>query len=269
MEFPAGLIRLERVLTTGLLALVASLAVLEARSPLAKASRENRPWVCRVRLGQGYEGVFGPASGWAITYTPRGASLIWLGRAADSDFAEGAPEFNFEVPASAPQEPPLALEKAVMPRTLTGWVRALRPLSFERALLLIKLAQLSPDKVRPAYLPEDSTDQAAFTAIALGSAEPPPRKAPITVEVLNASGQRGIAYDVTKFLRSRGADVVHYGNIAGPAAVSETIVFDRTGRFEDAEWVRDRLGCPAAAVSQVSAKSLVDVTVVLADDCKL
>lgn len=268
MEFPAGLIRLERVLTAALLALVASLAVLEARSPLAKASRENATWICRVRLATGLEGVFGPREGFSIAYTPKGASLIASDSSAEPGFAGDSPEFTFRLPAGAPQAPPLALQQAVMPRTLTGWARALRPLSFERALLLIKLAQLGPDQVRPAYLPDDPSDAQAFLSVALGSAEAPPQKTPITVEVLNASSQRGIAYDVTKFLRSKGADVVHYGNIAGPAAVSQTMVYDRTGRFENAEWVRDRLGCPAAAVSQVSAKSLVDVTVVLADDCK-
>jgi len=262
MEFPAGLIRLERVLTAALLALVGSLAALEARSPLAKASRENKAWICRIQLEPQAPG----GGGFAVVFAPRGASLIWLGRGSDSAFADDAPVLSFRRPGDAPAGGPLALEAAIMPRTLTAWARALRPLSFERALLLIKLAQLGPDQVRPAYMPDDPSDAQAFLGVATGSAEPPPPRAPITVEVLNASERKGVAYDVTKFLRSKGADVVHYGNIAGPA-VPQTIVYDRTGRFENAGWVRDRLGCPAAAVSQVSAKSLVDVTVVLADDC--
>ena len=49
-----------------------------------------------------------------------------------------------------------------------------------------------------------------------------------------------------------------------------TVVYDRTGRFENAAAVARMLDCPAArALTQVDLKRLVDVSVVLAEDCPL
>ena len=51
-------------------------------------------------------------------------------------------------------------------------------------------------------------------------------------------------------------------------AQDRTLVIDRIGRFENAETVRRMLGCPAArALTRIDAKCLVDVTVILAEDC--
>jgi len=65
-----------------------------------------------------------------------------------------------------------------------------------------------------------------------------------------------------------GADVMSVGNAGGP--LNRTLVYDRTGGFENAAAVRRMLGCAQAqALTQVDLKRLVDVTVVLAEDCPL
>jgi hypothetical protein len=56
----------------------------------------------------------------------------------------------------------------------------------------------------------------------------------IKVEVLNASGQRGLARRVTQYLRDRGFDVVSVGNAAEPS--DSSIVIDRSGHPEWSAW---------------------------------
>ena len=89
----------------------------------------------------------------------------------------------------------------------------------------------------------------------------------VTAEVLNATGQKGVASQATKVLRLNGVDVVFTGN---ESARSQTAVYDRSGRFEAAEKVAALLGCPeSAAQTQINLKKLVDVTVVLSGDCEI
>lgn len=56
----------------------------------------------------------------------------------------------------------------------------------------------------------------------------------IKVEVLNASGQRGLARRVTQYLRDRGFDVVSVGNAPEPS--DSSVVWDRSGHPEWAAW---------------------------------
>jgi hypothetical protein len=57
------------------------------------------------------------------------------------------------------------------------------------------------------------------------------------------------------------------GNVARQ---ERTVVYDRTGRFENAAAAARMLGCPTARpLTQVDIKRLVDVSVVLAEDCPL
>ncbi len=134
---------------------------------------------------------------------------------------------------------------------------------FDRLLLGLEILRLPRQALRPAWLPEGPARRAFLARLFSAQARPPTR--PVTVEVFNASGLKGLASEATKILRSKGADVVSYGNQA-PGA--RTLIYDRLGRIENAQAVREMLGCPAAeALTRVSPKSLVDVTVVLARDC--
>jgi LCP family protein required for cell wall assembly len=82
----------------------------------------------------------------------------------------------------------------------------------------------------------------------------------ITVTVWNASGQRGLAYTVTKFLRGCGYDVVDWGNYSTEQL--QTRVFDRTGELSKAREVAQSLGVDDFH-SEINPKRLVDVEVVL------
>jgi len=87
-----------------------------------------------------------------------------------------------------------------------------------------------------------------------------PQAARITVNVWNASGQRALAYDITKFLRRKGYDVVDWGTYA--AEQENTRVFDRTGDLTKAQSVAEALGIDDFH-SEINFKRLVDVEVVL------
>jgi LCP family protein required for cell wall assembly len=87
-----------------------------------------------------------------------------------------------------------------------------------------------------------------------------PQEERITVNVWNASGQRALAYDITKFLRKQGYDVVDWGTYA--AEQEHTRVFDRTGDLAKAQRVAEALGVDDFH-SEINFKRLVDVEVVL------
>ncbi|MFQ5536663.1 MAG: LytR C-terminal domain-containing protein [Gemmatimonadota bacterium] len=69
---------------------------------------------------------------------------------------------------------------------------------------------------------------------------PPPGRR-VRVEVLNAGGVRGAARAATDLLRSRGFDVVLFGN-APTFGRDSSVVLDRVEGVEDARAVADALG---------------------------
>jgi len=134
---------------------------------------------------------------------------------------------------------------------------------FDRVLLALELQRLRPEAARPAELPpEDQVGPFMERLLNPGAAGPAPRRP--TVEVLNASARPGAASRVKNILRSGGADVMSVGNAVG----ARTVVYDRTGDFANAAAVLRMLDCPAAqAMTQVDLKRLVDITVVIGEDC--
>lgn len=84
------------------------------------------------------------------------------------------------------------------------------------------------------------------------------------VEVLNASGERGIARAVTQRLRTAGFDVVYFGN-APASAGDSTIVLARIGDDAVARAVAEHLGI--ARVATVPDTTLfLEATVILGRD---
>ncbi|MBI4677403.1 MAG: LytR C-terminal domain-containing protein [Elusimicrobia bacterium] len=160
----------------------------------------------------------------------------------------------------------------------------------ERLLHVLELHRLAGRTIRPAWLPEGPAIEPFFLRL-LGTVPRPagaaprsarflfrpclgrcpqdvwgPQARPVTVEVLNATGMKGIAREATKVLRLKGADVLSSGNAEG--APPGTLVHDRTGRIENALLVRDMLGCQAAeAVTIIRERTIVDVSVVVGEDC--
>ncbi|HUF34644.1 MAG TPA: LytR C-terminal domain-containing protein [Gemmatimonadales bacterium] len=85
----------------------------------------------------------------------------------------------------------------------------------------------------------------------------------ITVEVLNGTRRPGVARAATRMLRSRGLDVVYFGN-AEERADSTRVVVRRgdPGRGRD---VREALGAGRIVVEPDSLRR-VDVSVILGQD---
>ena len=85
----------------------------------------------------------------------------------------------------------------------------------------------------------------------------------IIVEVLNGSGQDGMARLGTRQLRGKGLDVVNVGN--APETVDSTRIILRRGEPSAAEQVRAALGTGTIR-TQIDTLRRVDVTVVLGPD---
>ena len=98
----------------------------------------------------------------------------------------------------------------------------------------------------------------------LTESEAAPRGDVIQVEVLNGAGVAGLAAEGTRFLRSRGFDVVHQGN-ASPS--DRTRVLDRIGDPEPARRVAAALGVGEELVAtEADPGRDVDVSVILGSD---
>ena len=85
----------------------------------------------------------------------------------------------------------------------------------------------------------------------------------ITVEVLNASGQRGLARRATFALRDAGFDVVRFDNATENR--DSTLVLSRSGKDDWAQLVARALG-GARVESRPDSSRYLDITVLLGAD---
>lgn len=85
----------------------------------------------------------------------------------------------------------------------------------------------------------------------------------IKVEVLNASGQRGLARRATFALRDAGFDVVRFDNASEPR--DSTLVLSRSGKDDWARLVARALG-GARVEARPDSTRYLDVTVLLGAD---
>lgn len=233
-----------RLILAAALAPALAAAWLESRSPACARLRAQLP-------------LTATAGDFFLSYDPAASTLdvSYGGPARPADHALPAPA----LPEG--EDPPLELKLWLTEnnRPLKFWgklaalLRADLPVPlFDRLALALELHRLRPDDVRPAYGPS-----------APPGGEPP---AEPVAEILNASSRKGLASEAGKVLRSRQVDVVSFGN-APPRR--RTVVYDRTGRFETAARVARMLGCGAQPVTRVDPSRLVDVTVILSEDCEL
>ena len=89
----------------------------------------------------------------------------------------------------------------------------------------------------------------------------------IQVEVLNGCGTKGVAKEITDFLRNREFDVVKFENY-DRFDIKETFVIDRASmEKENAKKVAEALGVnPSRVVPQLSEDRHLQVTVVIGQD---
>jgi len=84
----------------------------------------------------------------------------------------------------------------------------------------------------------------------------------VIIEVLNASGIRGLGRRATAVLRERGFDVVYTANAPDTTRRDSTLVLDRAGRPEDAARVARALG-GARVEARPDSSRYVHMTVLL------
>lgn len=203
------------------------------------------------------------------------SELSWMWLAPQWTAAPTAPHFVYwENASDAGFEPAADLKFALQERgdRLRFWKNLIPILSaspglplLDRVVLAREWHGLKSRDIRCAWLPEDPPQTAALLARLLSGSSPATIQPQIVAEVLNATGKKGMASEVSKVLRSKGVDVVYFGNASERR---RTIIYDRLGSIETARKVADLLGCPQAEpVTQVNIKKLVDVTVVLGEDC--
>jgi len=87
---------------------------------------------------------------------------------------------------------------------------------------------------------------------------------PFQIEVLNGTGEQGVAREVTMQLRKMGIDVLIEGN-AGRFDYRETILVDRKGNTELMRKLSKRLGV-SRVIIQIQDKPRVDATLVVGWD---
>ncbi len=87
---------------------------------------------------------------------------------------------------------------------------------------------------------------------------------PFQLEVLNGTGEPGVAREVTMKLRRMGIDVLIEGN-AKSFDYRETVLVDRKGNPELMKKLSRRLGV-SRAITQIQDKPLVDATLIIGWD---
>ena len=146
---------------------------------------------------------------------------------------------------------------------------------YDLLVLALEARGLSPDNIRMAQLPgkskrgkywEVDREQTRLLLSRIEEKKNLLSSARWTVEVFNASGRSELALKTTRQLRTRGFDVVYYGNY--PSLEPKTMVIDRTGQMESAKEIAKGLGFPNPEIfTRLNPDRLVDVTVILGKDC--
>ena len=104
------------------------------------------------------------------------------------------------------------------------------------------------------------------TVFGIGAADKAPAGVRVRVQVLNATGTRGLAQRATDHLRDKGFDVVEIGNSRDRA--DSTVVLDRTTHPDWARRVAAAMGV-AKIVASPDTSRYVDITVLIGPDWRV
>jgi hypothetical protein len=102
--------------------------------------------------------------------------------------------------------------------------------------------------------------QVTGTVFGIGSIDHAPGDVRIRVQVLNATGTRGLAQRATDHLRDKGFDVVDVGN--NRDRMDSTLILDRSNHPEWARRVAAAMG-GATVLSRPDSSRYLDVTVLI------
>lgn len=267
--------RLEIALVVATLAAAGGVAIVEVESPVAGALRSGRALVGMIALEGGPDAA---ASSFLAIYHPWPRSLAVLEappakgdalRAIDPDGKLPALDFTLRARLRSPAPSSAAALRewiAGWPRGLPFWIEAARaaglPL-YARVLLALEAYRLGTGEIRPVRLPAPAL-RSQLLELLLAPAPPPAEPAQLRCEILNASGEAGVALRATKVLRSHEVDVMDYGN--APTRTGTRLV-DRAARPRDARRVAELLGCPDAEVStEFEPRAQAPLAVLLGQD---
>ncbi|MCX7763157.1 MAG: LytR C-terminal domain-containing protein [Candidatus Kryptonium sp.] len=84
------------------------------------------------------------------------------------------------------------------------------------------------------------------------------------IDVLNACGVEEIAFQITQYLRTKGFDVIDYGNYG--SVVNESFVIDRVGKPDTAKLIARALGIKEDRIIRSKAKYYNEFTIVIGKD---
>lgn len=124
-----------------------------------------------------------------------------------------------------------------------------------------KSSKTQEEKVRPDAKPE----------VILPNTESDEK--PLVVEVLNASGQKGLALSVTQYLREQNAkgllriDVLQYDNY--PSVQEKSFIIDYSGKQVQVSQTSQALGIRGEIRSETSTTAICDTRIVLGKDFKM
>lgn len=171
-------------------------------------------------------------------------------------------------PAAAPRLPALAAAaRNAVESNLSGYdcllaIHELRNLAKDR----VRLIQLPGSAKRGYWIPDiDGVKATTGLLDAVDEAETRTDFSKVTVEVWNASSQKGLALEVVRALRGAGFDVVKWGNYA--SRQKKTFVRDHRGDQRAAQAIARALKTPDSEVfTRMETNPLVDVEVVLGQD---
>ncbi len=261
-----------------LLAGVAALAFLTARSRMAAHLRSGAPLSCLLTLRPNAL----QAQIYALLYLPARSELSLLyvasGNKGIEEWILALPEPRFglsiDVPGDAPSPRRLRARLADASRDLRFWGRLSALLgrldgafplrAFDRLLLVLEAYRTSPRAIRLHWL--GSPDDVPETVRRILGPEDEPGGL-LQVELLNASGRQGLALAATKALRAQGLDVVAFGN--APTEEETTLLIDRGAWPARAERAARAIGCPDAEVlARPDPRAAAPVAIVFGRDFK-
>lgn len=97
---------------------------------------------------------------------------------------------------------------------------------------------------------------------------------PIVVEVLNASGKRGLALALTQYLRDQNSkgllrvDVLQYDNYPG-GYMEKTRIVDYSGRLMQVKQLSTAIGCRQEIISEPRGNAICDTRIILGKDFEM
>jgi len=96
---------------------------------------------------------------------------------------------------------------------------------------------------------------------------------PLLVEILNASGRKGIAQSLTQYLREQNnkgllrVDVIDYGNF--PTTQKTSSIIDYSGKLTQATQVSRAIGLTSEIKTETSNTAICDTRIILGEDFRM